>query len=169
GQKLNLVCSGCSIRLLGGSMRRKTLSVIFASICGSALLLNQGPAQGQAPTQDQAPSCIPVPQPAAVADGRGRGGAPARGAGQAQAPQARGSREAAVTGIPGVVAAGAKWTKIWQQAGNSADGIIPDKDGSVLVAQEDYDAVLKIDPNGKSSVFVSGAKGIGSVSMDRQG
>ena len=71
--------------------------------------------------------------------------------------------------IPGVVAAGAKWTKVWQQGGNSADGIIPDKDGNALVAQEDYDAVLKIDKNDKASVAIANAKGIGSLSMDRQG
>src|SRR5581483_787967 len=94
-------------------------------------------------------------------------GAQPRGGGQAQ--QQRVPRDASVTEIPGVVAAGAKWTKIWQQGGNSADGIIPDKDGTVLVAQEDYDAVLKIDQNGNSSVFVANAKGIGSISMDRQG
>src|SRR5262249_51744037 len=152
-------------------MSGKTLFFIVVSICASALLVNRAPAQGQTPAQDQGSSCIPAPQPSAAADGRGRGGAPvpARGAGQAQAPQARGSRDVTVTEIPGVVAAGARWTKIWQQAGNSADGIIPDKDGNVLVAQEDYDAVLKIDGNGKPSVFVTGAKGIGSVSMDRQG
>ena len=74
-----------------------------------------------------------------------------------------------VTPIPGVVAAGATWTKVWQAGGNSADGILADKDGSALVAQEDYDAVLKIDKNDKASVFVSNAKGVGSLSMDRQG
>jgi gluconolactonase len=74
-----------------------------------------------------------------------------------------------ITAIPGVVAAGGKWTKVWQEAGNSADGIIPDKDGSVLVAQEDYDTVLKIDGNGETSVAVADAKGVGSLSMDRQG
>jgi hypothetical protein len=59
--------------------------------------------------------------------------------------------------------------KVWQAAGNSADGIIADKDGNALVAQEDYDAVLKIDKADKASVLVSKAKGIGSLSMDRQG
>jgi hypothetical protein len=39
----------------------------------------------------------------------------------------------------------------------------------VLVAQEDFDAVLKIDRNDKASVLVSNAKGVGSLSMDRQG
>lgn len=78
-------------------------------------------------------------------------------------------RNVRVAAIPGVVAAGATWTKVWQEAGNSADGIIAETDGSVLVAQEDYDAALKIDANGNSSVFVANAKGVGALSMDRQG
>src|SRR5439155_1493260 len=78
-------------------------------------------------------------------------------------------RNTTITAIPGVVAADVKWTKVWQAPGNSADGILADKDGNALVAQEDYDAVLKIDVNGKSSVLVANAKGVGSLSMDRQG
>jgi gluconolactonase len=109
--------------------------------------------------QAQTPSCMPAIAPEFQAAVRG---------GQAQ-PRIPVPRDVTIAEISGVVAAGGKWTKIWQQGGNSADGIIPDKDGSVLVAQEDYDAVLKIDPNGKASVFVANAKGIGSVSMDRQG
>src|SRR5580700_945540 len=129
-------------------MRQKTLFVILSCISASAALA-------------QAPSCMPSAQPAAPAGAaRGQGAA---GRGQ-QAP-----RSLAITAIPGVVAAGGTWTKVWQAGGNSADGIIPDKDGSVLVAQEDYDAVLKIDENGKSSVSVANAKGIGALSMDRQG
>ena len=79
------------------------------------------------------------------------------------------ARNLSITAIPGVVAAGGNWKKVWQQAGNSADGIVPTPDGSVLVAQEDYDTVLKIDKNGETSVFVANAKGVGSLSMDRQG
>jgi gluconolactonase len=115
---------------------------------------------GATAAQAQETSCRPAVPPEFQAA--------ARGAGQRQ-PQAPVPRDVKVTEIPGVVGAGTKWTKIWQQGGNSADGIIPDKDGSVLVAQEDYDAVLKIDQNGKASVFVANAKGVGSVSMDRQG
>jgi gluconolactonase len=111
-------------------------------------------------TRAQQSSCIPAGQPAAPAAGRGAGRGPA-------APPA--PRNTTITDIPRVVAADARWTKIWQAPGNSADGVLADKDGSVLVAQEDYDAVLKIDVNGKSSVFVANAKGIGSLSMDRQG
>lgn len=79
------------------------------------------------------------------------------------------ARNLTIAAIPGVVAAGASWTKIWQGGGNSADGIITDKDGSVLIAQEDFDTVLKIDDSGKTSVVVANAKGLGSLSMDRQG
>lgn len=139
--------------------------VISMSFAAPALLFGQAPA---AP-----PVCRPpAVQAAAPAGGGGRG---AGGAGQGQAqgnPQARGAAQRVqqdVTAIPGVVAAGAKWTKVWQAGGNSADGILADKDGSVLVAQEDFDAVLKIDKNDKPSVFVSNAKGVGSLSMDRQG
>jgi gluconolactonase len=79
------------------------------------------------------------------------------------------TRNATVSAIPGVVANGAKWTKVWQEGGNSADGILATRDGNVLVAQEDYDTVLKIDGNGNASVYVANAKGVGSISMDRHG
>jgi len=111
----------------------------------------------------QTSACIPTGQPAAPAGRAGAGRGPA-------APPA--PRTTTIAAIPGVVSAGTTWAKIWQAAGNSADGIlanISDRDGGVLVAQEDYDAVLKIDINGKSSVLVANAKGIGSLSMDRQG
>jgi gluconolactonase len=134
-------------------MRQRTGLVILALLSVMAFPIGRALAQ--------APPCMPAAQPAAQA-----GGARGQGRGQA-APQAL--RNEAITAIPGVVAAGGTWTKIWQQAGNSADGIIPDKDGSVLVAQEDYDTVLRIDQNGKTSVAVANAKGIGSISMDRKG
>ncbi|HEY2383771.1 MAG TPA: SMP-30/gluconolactonase/LRE family protein [Terriglobia bacterium] len=145
-------------------MKPSVFTVTVISLCLSAVTYGQTTAP-----QDQCrPAAPPEFQAAARGGGAARGqGSQARGGGgQAQQPV---PRDANVTGIPGVVAAGAKWTKIWQQAGNSADGILPDKDGNVLVAQEDYDAVLKIDQNGKSSVFVANAKGVGSIAMDRQG
>jgi gluconolactonase len=115
---------------------------------------------------------VPAAQAAAEAGGRRGPGAPGQAqpgqTGRGPAPQ-RIPRDVTVTPIPGVVSAGAKWTKVWQAGGNSADGIVADKDGSALVAQEDRDAVLKIDKNDKASVFVSNAKGVGSLSMDRQG
>jgi len=130
----------------------------FSQVLTAAILMTCTAIDARA----QQPSCIPAGQPAAPAAGRaGRGPA---------APPA--PRNTTLTAIAGVVSADAKWTKIWQAPGNSADGILPDiaaKDGSALVAQEDYDTVLRIDVNGKTSVAIANAKGIGSLSMDRQG
>jgi gluconolactonase len=150
-------------------MKQKTVFVILSWLSASALLPGHAQAQGAAAPF---PPCVPAAQPAAQAGG-GRGpGAPGQAQpdqpGRGPAPQ-RIPRDATVTTIPGVVAAGAKWTNVWQAGGNSADGIVADKDGSALVAQEDHDAVLKIDKNDKASVYVSNAKGVGSLSMDRRG
>jgi gluconolactonase len=155
-------------------MPQKTVFVILSWLFASTLVLcrvlAQAPPAGQAQgAAANAPLCMPPAQSAAEAtrarvpeaEGQGQQGG---GLAAQQAP-----RNLTIAAIPGVVAAGGKWTKVWQAGGNSADGILPDKDGSVLVAQEDYDAVLKIDENGKASVYVANAKGVGSLSMDRQG
>ena len=127
-------------------MKQKTVLIISSWLTASTILFGQSP-------------CIP---PAQQAEGGGRGA----GRGPAAPPP---PRDLTINAIPGVVAAGGKWSKVWQQAGNSADGIIPYKGDSVLVAQEDYDTVLKIDKDGKTSVQVANAKGIGSISMDQKG
>lgn len=150
-------------------MKQKTVFVILSWLSASALLAGPVQAQGTAAPFAQ---CAPTGQPAAqtgggrgpAAPGQAQSGQPGRGPAAARIP-----RDVTVTLIPGVVAAGATWTKVWQAGGNSADGILADKDGNALVAQEDYDAVLKIDKNDKASVYVSNAKGVGSLSMDRQG
>ncbi len=140
-------------------MRLKTALVILSWLF-APIFLNQAFAQAPALAPDT--TCKPTAEQAAHAfDARGRGGA---GPAAPSTP-----RNLSIAAIPGVVAAGGKWTKVWQEAGNSADGIIPDKDGSVLVAQEDYDTVLKIGANGKTAVAVRDAKGVGSLSMDRLG
>jgi gluconolactonase len=149
-------------------MKQKAVFVILL-LSASAPLLGQAQAPGAtAPF----PQCVPAPQPAAQAGGRRGPGAPEQAQpgqpGRGPVPQGI-PRDVTVAPIPGVVAAGSKWTKVWQAGGNSADGIVADKDGNALVAQEDYDAVLKIDKNDKASVYVSTAKGVGSLSMDRQG
>jgi gluconolactonase len=133
-------------------------AVVIAAALSASVFFSSG-AMAQRPTS----VCIPTGQPAPAP---GAGAARGQGRGPAAEPA---PRNLAITAIPGVVAAGGSWTKIWQAGGNSADGIIPDKDGNVLVAQEDFDTVLRIDANGKASVAVANAKGIGSISMDRQG
>src|SRR5262249_9548129 len=139
-----------TIRPPGGPMKLKSVSVMLSWFSATAFIFGQAPAQvttpaaqgrGAAATPQQCrPSAQPAPPPGGAA-ATGRGGGAGRGAGAAVPGQA--TPRGDVTAIPGIVEAGAKWTKIWQSGGNSADGIISDRDGSVLVAQEDFDAVLK--------------------------
>ncbi len=148
-------------------MRQKTVFVILSWLFAPAFFLGQAQAQGTSAAQT--PTCKPTAEQAAQVFGARGPGATGRGQQSLNSAAQPAPRNLTIAAIPGVVAAGGKWTKVWQEAGNSADGIIPDKDGSVLVAQEDYDTVLKIDANGESSVAVADAKGLGALSMDRQG
>jgi len=145
-------------------MRCKTAFVNFMWIWAPALLLCQ--ALTVSPVAAQNSTCMPTAEQAAQLFSAGARG-PSRPNPEPAAEAA--PRNQGITAIPGVVASGGKWIKVWQEGGNSADGIIADKDGSVLVAQEDYDAVLKINSNGQTSVDVADAKGVGSLSMDLQG
>ena len=77
-------------------------------------------------------------------------------------------REVTVTAIPGVIAAGARWTLAWQGTDN-ADGIVGTEDGGLLFAQEQPNRVSKLDQNDKVSVFVQNTRGAGSVSFDARG
>jgi len=81
---------------------------------------------------------------------------------------AAGSREVDVTAIPGVVAAGAKWTIAWQGTDN-ADGIVGTADGGLLFAQEQPKRISKLDRNDRVSVFLENTAGAGSVAIDASG
>jgi len=75
---------------------------------------------------------------------------------------------ATITAIPGVVASGAQWSKVWEGP-MIVDGMTADADGNILFAQEQSNAIIKVWPDGRSWVqwpFVAGA---GSVSIDSQG
>src|SRR5512132_2566408 len=74
----------------------------------------------------------------------------------------------AVPAIPGIIAAGSKFTQVFQTVGNNVDGIVAAADGSILASQEDNNAVLKIDRNDRASVYLAGVA-VGSLSIDRQG
>ena len=100
-----------------------------------------------------------------VAAARQSAGAPP----QAAAPPPPALREATVTAIPEIIAAGAQWKQVWQTPGNNADGIVATKDGGLLLAQEDLNQVTKIDANDHPSVFLSSTHGVGSVSIDHKG
>ncbi len=78
-------------------------------------------------------------------------------------------RKVTVTAIPGVIAAGAQWKFLWQDAGNNGDGIVGTKDGGLLIAQNDKADVVKLDKDGKPSVVYADTHTGGSVSMNAKG
>lgn len=140
----------------------KSLTTVL-SCCLSLAAFGQAATQAQPAAAPAAPPAAPNCKPAEPArlTPVPVGGSPA---------SARDfSRPAAVTAIPGVVAEGATWSKVWQQGGNSADGIVPDKDGNILLAQEDYDQAIAVSPDGKVTTAVPDAWGLSSLSMDKQG
>ena len=130
--------------------------------------LRQGPgvqAAQDARYADTIAKCkVPPPRPAA-APGAPAGGPP-------PPPAAVGNtipREYTVTEIPGVVAAGAKWTTVWETLGNNADGILGTDDGGVLVAQNDLSQVVKIGRDGKATVVYKDTNTGGALSMNSKG
>jgi len=80
----------------------------------------------------------------------------------------QGLREVTVTEIPGVVAAGAKWTLAWQGTDN-ADGIVGTPDGGLLFAQEQPNRASKLDKNGNVSVYLENTHGAGALAIDAKG
>jgi gluconolactonase len=79
-----------------------------------------------------------------------------------------GEREAKVTEIPGVIAAGAKWELVWADF-KTADGIVGTADGGVLFAQEQSDTIRKLDASGKEFIYLTDTHGAGAISIDAQG
>ncbi len=79
-----------------------------------------------------------------------------------------GEREANITAIPGVVAAGTKWQLIWADF-ETADGINGTPDGGVIFAQEQTDTIRKLDASGKEYTLIAQTRGAGSISLDAQG
>jgi gluconolactonase len=78
------------------------------------------------------------------------------------------ARDVAVTAIPGVVAAGAKWTLAWAGTDN-ADGIVGTDDGGLLFAQEQPSRASKLDRSDRKSSFVESTHGAGSLAVDARG
>jgi gluconolactonase len=81
---------------------------------------------------------------------------------------APGTREVTVTGIPGVVAAGATWSVAWQGTDN-ADGLVGTADGGLLFAQEQPRRISKLDAMDRVSIFLSDTHGVGSIGIDSKG
>jgi len=77
-------------------------------------------------------------------------------------------KQVTVTGIPGVIAAGAQWKLVWQGPDN-ADGLVGTKDGGILFAQEQPSTVGRLDPNDKFSIFATDTHGTGALAIDYRG
>ncbi len=88
----------------------------------------------------------------------------------AQGPQTREdlAHSVTITGIPGVIAAGARWQQVWQGLDN-ADGVVGMEDGSVLFAQEQASIIRQLDTADYDSAFVINTEGAGAVTIDYQG
>jgi len=115
----------------------------------------------QAPRDSKEPEVLKtckVPPPAPTGGPR-RGGAPA-----AEAPRPKETTE-----IPGVVAAGQQWKEVWEVDGNNADGIVATKDGGILIAQNDNSDVIKLDPDGKTSVAYRDLNTSGALAVNSKG
>jgi gluconolactonase len=82
--------------------------------------------------------------------------------------QPTGEKPAVITAIPGVVAKGAKWQKVWMGP-MTADGMTAAADGSLLFAQEQSNSIMKLWPDGKVWPVYPYVEGAGSVAVDGQG
>ncbi|MGB6449862.1 MAG: SMP-30/gluconolactonase/LRE family protein [Steroidobacteraceae bacterium] len=84
-------------------------------------------------------------------------------------PRPTGPFPYSVKAIPGVVADGAQWKLIWVHNGNNADGMVGQPDGSVLAAQNDDSTVVRITPDGHSSVVYEDTDTGGSLAENKLG
>jgi gluconolactonase len=174
-------------------MTSKVLFAFGLAVSGAAAVLAQGQAQ-TAPANLQATQdpryadviakCKTPPPgraggPAAgaragggAAQGAAAGQGRATGAGQGRAAGAAppaGPAEYTIAGIPDVVAAGAKWTLVWQTTGNNADGILAADDGGLLLAQNDNGVVVKLDGKHQPSIAYRDTNTGGALSRSSKG
>jgi gluconolactonase len=173
----------CDVEVLMN--RNVLLSVPMA--CVAALAFAQAPGiqlpPGASPQAPQDPgyqaliaTCkTPPPARGGGPGGAARGAAPQGAAPAAAAPAAASATfppppaEYTVTAIPGVIAAGQKWTKVWEVSGNNADGILADKNGDLLIAQNHNSAVVKLDQSGKVSTVYMDTHTGGALTQDTKG
>ena len=74
------------------------------------------------------------------------------------------------TAIPDVIAAGQTWEVVWSWEGNNADGLIADRDGSMLFANNDASNVIRLDPaTGLATVIHDDVNTGGAVSRSKNG
>jgi gluconolactonase len=149
----------------------RNLAVALSLLGATFAFAQQPPPDGkttgpgvQAPSDAKEPEVLAgckTPPPARGGRGRGAG----RGRGPAGPVEAK---DVASTAIPGVIAAGQKWTQVWDTTGNNADGIIGTKDGGILLAQNNNSKVLKL-KDGKTTVAYDNLNTSGALSMNSKG
>jgi gluconolactonase len=155
-------------------MKSKAILSIVIFLFASPFASPQTQAPPAAPLPSDAPhslqSMADPREPAILATCKNPPPAPQRPPGPppGSAP-APGPRDYTVTAIPGVIAAGQKWTFVWQQLGNNGDGIIGSRDGGLLIAQNDSSAVVKLDEDGHATVAYTGTNTGGALSMNAKG
>ena len=154
------------------SMKRNVLLSLPLILTGAAAFAQIALPPGASPQAAQDPgyqaliaTCkTPPPAPGARGGGPGRaGGAPA----PATFPPP--PAEYSVTAIPGVIAAGQKWTKVWETDGNNADGLLADQNGDMLIAQNHNSKVVKLDGAGKVSTVFSDTHTGGALAISKKG
>jgi sugar lactone lactonase YvrE len=151
-------------------------------VCVAVLAFAQAPIAlppGASPQAPQDPgyqaliaTCKTPPPARGGGPGGARGGAPQGGGPAAAAAPATfppPPAEYTVTGIPGVIAAGQQWTKVWEVSGNNADGILADKSGDLLIAQNHNSAVVKLEKNSRASAVYKDTHTGGALSQNRKG
>ncbi|HTR38561.1 MAG TPA: SMP-30/gluconolactonase/LRE family protein [Bryobacteraceae bacterium] len=82
-------------------------------------------------------------------------------------PQPGPAKEVTITAIPGVVAAGAKWTEVWHGTA-TADGMVG-FEGGILFAQEQSNHINRLDKNDKFSVYLTNPHGPGAIAISPKG
>src|SRR5437016_6005747 len=108
-------------------MRRKRLLTMVCVVAGWTFVH----AQDLAPLLPPPPANAPAPSIASPDDpglaaliATCKTPPPPRAAGGGGGGQPQGARDYMVTEIPGIIAAGQRWTFLWQEAGNNGDGIV---------------------------------------------
>ncbi|MEQ1581663.1 MAG: SMP-30/gluconolactonase/LRE family protein [Steroidobacteraceae bacterium] len=146
----------------------KVLAIVAGStgmLWGSALLAAQPGAFGagaQGRPADYMQTCKVAPTPA--------GPPPARPAGAPPPPPATyDAKEYTVTAIPGVIAAGARWSPVWNGDGNNADGLVATSDGGMYFVQNDGNRIGKIDRKGQVTWSYTDLNVSGSMAMNSKG
>jgi len=106
----------------------------------------------------------PAPTPAPAA---GRGAANAGRGAAAPAPAAT-FANAPVNAIPGVVAAGQTWRKVWEGSGNNTDSPIATSKG-ILLAQNDLSQIAEVGLDGSFTVIASDTYTGGALALTPDG